>query len=322
MINFLNSKYLLISIILLSSLIIYLSVPLLAQEGDAIGIQVRANPDRYSALRWYTDVKHFEGAPQSLMVDGYEAVRDGRTVYVNAGNFDNNNFYSNIYLISYSQAAFPRTIDVFADMLKHWTFNTNLINPGDDGLCAISTILCHSDDDCQEGYNCHPDNKCHLNDEANFSCWRDSDCPSNIYCNSAKARITRRTKRYANLADIRTEIINFEKTKGSFPALLAGTYIPGISLSTWPSWNNTLAAEVNGGVFPVDPLNIMGDCGGNNYDMRTCWDDVAHTYGGNITANRVLGPGGSYFYGYNIDEVYSFSPDGTIFCPLDGSACH
>jgi hypothetical protein len=55
-------------------------------SADAIAIRVLPNNDyHYSALRWYKE-KKFTGSPQSMLVDGYEAVRDGRTVYVNAAN--------------------------------------------------------------------------------------------------------------------------------------------------------------------------------------------------------------------------------------------
>jgi hypothetical protein len=51
---------------------------------DAIGLRIVPNPEHFSPLQWYNKNITVKGAPQSLMVDGYEAVRDGRTVYVNA----------------------------------------------------------------------------------------------------------------------------------------------------------------------------------------------------------------------------------------------
>lgn len=53
---------------------------------DAIGLRVSPNPERYSPLQWYNANIKIKGSPQSFIVDGYEAVRDGRTVYVNAAN--------------------------------------------------------------------------------------------------------------------------------------------------------------------------------------------------------------------------------------------
>lgn len=51
---------------------------------DAIGLRVVPNPQHLSPLQWYANNIKVKGSPQSLVVDGYEAVRDGRTVYVNA----------------------------------------------------------------------------------------------------------------------------------------------------------------------------------------------------------------------------------------------
>lgn len=92
---------------------------------DAIAIRVMSNSEHYSPLVWYKKNVKLKGSPQSLLVDGYEAVRDGRTVYVNAANIDGNKFYTNIYIISYNQDAENATIDIFGQLLSHWKFNIN-----------------------------------------------------------------------------------------------------------------------------------------------------------------------------------------------------
>ena len=56
-----------------------------ADAADAIAVRIIPNPNHYSIVRWY-EAQGFEGSPQALVVDGYEAIRDGRTVYVNAAN--------------------------------------------------------------------------------------------------------------------------------------------------------------------------------------------------------------------------------------------
>jgi len=97
-----------------------------AVSPDAIAIRVMPNTDHYSPLLWYEKNVKLKGSPQNLIVDDYEAVRDGRTVYVNAANISGTNFYTNIYIISYNQEAENPTIDIFGQILTHWKFNTNI----------------------------------------------------------------------------------------------------------------------------------------------------------------------------------------------------
>lgn len=92
---------------------------------DAIAIRVMPNLDHSSPLVWYGKNVKLKGSPQNLLVDGYEAVRDGRTVYVSAANISGNDFYTNIYIISYNQDAENSTIDIFGQILSHWKFNVN-----------------------------------------------------------------------------------------------------------------------------------------------------------------------------------------------------
>src|SRR3990167_10127991 len=76
-----------------------------APSPDAIAIRVMPNLGHLSPLKWYGENIKLQGSPQVLTVDGYEAVRDGRTVYVNAANISGDKLYTNIYLISYNQSA-------------------------------------------------------------------------------------------------------------------------------------------------------------------------------------------------------------------------
>jgi len=116
------------------------------KDSDVIAVRVLPNPNHYSAARWYKS-QGFSGSPQALLVDGYDAVRDGRTVYVNAANVDlaTKNIYTNIYLISYNQNPQLKTVDVLGQIISHWRFNSNLTTAGN---CYISTLLCENDSDC------------------------------------------------------------------------------------------------------------------------------------------------------------------------------
>ncbi|MDP2709555.1 MAG: InlB B-repeat-containing protein [bacterium] len=123
-------KILIGAILPLFVFLLFLNLAQSADSPDAIAVRVLPNKDNIGTLRWYqTIVKpESQGSPQSLTVDGYEAVRDGRTVYVHAANVDKENrrFYTNIYLLSFSQTQQPATEDIFGQLLKHWKFNANL----------------------------------------------------------------------------------------------------------------------------------------------------------------------------------------------------
>jgi hypothetical protein len=208
-------------------------------SSDAIAIRVIPNPSHYSALRWYNE-QEFVGSPQSLTVDGYEAVRDGRTVYVNATNINASNLYTNIYLISYNQEAESATVDIFSQILSHWRFNINITSPG----------------------HCRQDNS--------IVCLKDDECPVGDFCDSPKARIIRDTKRLSDLTEINMILDNSYNSEGYYPKLDAGTYLPHKTLSVWPSWQETFSNELNISL-PIDPINKLGDCPG--YNEVTCWNE-------------------------------------------------
>ena len=135
-----------------------ISNKVLAQEAsdnspDALAVRVIPNPHHLSAQRWY-QLKGFTGSPQSMIVDGYKAIRDGRTVYVSATNIIDNKLYTNIYLISYDQRADQKTIDIFGRILKNWKFNNNIELNDQLGHCLISDKTCKKSSDCPDGYVC------------------------------------------------------------------------------------------------------------------------------------------------------------------------
>lgn len=239
-------------------------------SADAIAIRVIPNPNHYSALRWYKE-QGFSGSPQAIIVDGYEAVRDGRTVYVNAANIsDGNNLYTNIYLISYNQEAGQATMDIFGQILVHWKFNKDIITPG----------------------------KC--NKTADTHCLLDSDCPASEHCLSAKANIIRDVRRLADLTEIKIVLEKYKNEKGAYPRLSSGTYLPGKTISTWPSWQEIFASELNAGL-PNDPINQLGDC--PDYNKITCWNEQEKKFADSDPADSALNlPAGSSVYVYEAKD--------------------
>lgn len=246
---------------------------------DAIGTRVISNPEHISAQAWY-EQQGFSGSPQSLIVDGYKAVRDGRTVYVSATNIVVNNgesyLYSNIYLISYNQTADDQTVDIFSQILKNWKFNTNLTDVV--GTCSMSTKSCYIDSDCLDGYSCS-DNKCILPTENTLNCILDSDCPSNLFCNGKKAKIVRDLDRLEKLVLIKKKLSNYYNTNNKYPVLGAGTYLSHIALSVWPSWQNIFLNELKINNI-VDPINKLGSCSdpAKRFDLNTCWNAVDNVF--------------------------------------------
>jgi hypothetical protein len=261
---------------LLILLCLFLSFPLFtwpsslrAQESEAIAVRIIENPNHYSSARWY-QLQNFQGSPQSLQVDGYEAIRNGRTVYVNAANVvDTNNdgnpdaFYTNIFIISYTQSQQADTPDIFGQLLKNFKFNTNFF---DLGACSTTTT---------------------------DSCLSNKDCPSGEYCNSQKAKVVRDVKRLADLAEMQAKLDAYKKTNGTYPSAIAGTYLSSKSLSTWSSWQENFAKEL-GTVLPVDPINQLGACPG--YDASTCWSSSTKTFATDIS--QAVLPSGSHVYVY------------------------
>lgn len=442
---------------------------------DAIAIRVIPNPKNYSPLRWYKD-QGFTGSPQSITVDGYEAVRDGRSVYVNAANISGGTLFTNIYLISYSQEAEKETTDIFSRILKNWKFNTNISGAG---YCSVpkktrittsdctGTIACwHLDDnyndDSGNGFNASAvgevpfNNNAIFNKSAEFSnnyleyasgvdintdkitisawinhknagsnynnivsrgdtsygialdpqkraffelssgsgkwlsygqpleaevwhhlvgvydgatmnmyvdgvlqtpigsnvyfgnlvmaapgtrigigcmggcgryfsglidevkiydyaltasqvldeynkiyslCTSDSDCLGEGYCSSPKADITRDTIRLSRLVDLNSAISQYKNKNGRYPVLESGTYLPNSTLSTWPSWQETLGKEL-GTALPLDPINKLGNCAG--YDKNTCWNkDKKEFSDSDLTDPDVNPPVGSNVFIYS-----------------------
>ncbi|MFH1662201.1 MAG: hypothetical protein ABIA02_03845 [Candidatus Falkowbacteria bacterium] len=257
------NKYILIFIL---AFLLSVNFVFAQNSSDAIAIRVIPNPNNYSALRWYSE-QGFSGSPQSIIVDGYEAIRDGRTIYVNASNLIlPNNLYTNIYLISYNQGAEQKTVEIINQVINHWNFNTNITTPDYCNESIATGIICPADA-CPENYTCDlGDNTCKI------ACMVDSDCPVGEYCLSPKAKITRDTRRLSDLAELKMALENFKTISNKYPSVSAGSYLPNKTISTWPSWQETLASDL-GINAPNDPINKLGDCSGANFNPDTCWDE-------------------------------------------------
>ncbi|MFZ4631967.1 MAG: hypothetical protein ACOYL8_02015 [Patescibacteria group bacterium] len=276
-------------------------------SNDAIGVRIIPNNDHLSISSWYKS-KGFTGAPQALIVDGYEAIRDGRTVYVNAANVKGKQIFTNIYLISYNQDPSIKTIDILGQIVKNWKFNTDLVertNPAPS--CEISSVSCTTNADCVSNQICSTSandspysfstpNSCQL--KTTKYCLTDSDCPTSFFCSSAKAKIIRDMKRISKTEDLKEALYKYKSAKGYYPKLSAGSYLSNQTISAWPSWSESFLSELS---LPsiTDPVNRLGACPG--YDAKTCWNkDTRRFY--SASNGSLLLPAGSFGFVYKTDS--------------------
>ncbi len=258
-----------LSITLLASTLFFIVSLAVAQvpPRDALGVRVFKNPEGLSAADWYRDqckgaTKAFLkcGTPTPIIVDGYDGVKDGNTVYVNAANKGSDGkIYTNIYLLAVAEGGSTAGSAVFDQILANWKFPT-------------ATQKLSSDD---------------------------------------AAKLRRDVRRHAQLTSLRRFLDSYKSAKrcsftrtqlcsdtnpcsqgqtcGNYlPTLASGTYIPKVSFSTWPSWQQTLGQAL-GSTLPTDSgrpylLPDPNDASklswqwkhfigcGNPYDPDTCWD--------------------------------------------------
>src|SRR6056297_1273857 len=288
-------------------------------KADAIGVRVLPNPEHYDPLTWYRQ-QGFKGDPEKLRVDGYRAVREGRSVYINAANIEDNNLKTYIYIISFNQEIGPETIEIFNRIISNWEFNTNISQ--EMGKCEISALFCDNDDSCPENYICS-ENKCLPSEGDIPNCRIDSDCPQGLFCNSPKARIVRDVKRLADIGKIKTRLEKYYNQKGKYPVLSSGSYVKYKTLSAWPSWQKELGKRL-GIKLPQDPVNALGDCGDPRFQPRTCWDKQVLEFAGDLNSTPIDLPAGSKTYFYNTTDPHNYKLCGlteTGYKNLEGISC-
>ena len=244
-------------------------------QGGAVGFRVLPNPEHLSPLEWYNRYipAGNRGTPRELEIDGYQAVEDGRSVYINAANFSGGTVFTNIYVFSYD-ANDPdgATQEIFNRIKETLNFtNSGQFTTYGQGTCATSQDACSSDFDCD---------------------FRNGETCTN---NSGDA-IRRDVRRVADVTSFNTKLRAFQNTFGSLPQLVSGSFLSGVSFSTWPSWRDTLSSEVGIELF-TDPLNKFVCPVSPTIDQETCWD---------IVSRQFQCPAQGYAYGY----VYNPPPPG------------
>jgi hypothetical protein len=109
--------------------------------------------------------------------------------------------------------------------------------------------------------------------------------------------LIRDVKRLSDLLEIKTALDGYRLDNSKYPTLNDGSYLPGKTISVWPSWNETFGKAL-GYSLPVDPINKLGDCTG--FDKITCWNESSKTFATNFS-DPVL-PAGSSAFAYQYDK--------------------
>ncbi len=210
-------------------------------EDDAIGFRLTGNLEHRGIMDWYLG-RGFRGSPTPLGLGPYDALQEGRTVYVSAPSLNpSGRIFSNVYVFSFNDGAASETVSVFNQILNRTDYNYNLKNAG---VCKYEVGV--------EG--------------ANLTCNSDLDCDGGR-CDIPESKLARDLKRWADVHEMRDMLL----ASSSDPTLQEGTFLRGRSYSVWPSWNDTLSAQL-GFSAPLDPLNQVAPCPG--YDSATCWNQT------------------------------------------------
>jgi cysteine-rich repeat protein len=184
--------------------------------GDVIGLRVFKNLDNLRPRKWYQANIYNSRTVVDKKVDGYPAVSEGKNIYINGVNLVSNDrgdydFYSNIYLLTYSEGASAETQKIYKQLLDSWYFNMNLYR------------------------------------DASYYSWQSFRNSAHTY----KQQLIRDLERLYSFQDINDYLEGYYFSNGYYPKLEAGTLIPGVSYSTWPSWSDELGLSV------VDPINAF-----------------------------------------------------------------
>lgn len=203
---------------------------------DAIGIRIYANNEGLSVGEWYRQKAPRPGNPTTLTVDGYDAIRDGTTIYVGVPDFNGQSYVPRIYLISYDQGANANIVNIYNQLVASWNFNNE----------PNSHIVCHMPP---------------VSDAAEIN----------------KTCIQRDLKRIASLSDIVQSLRSYKTSHGTYPKLESGSFLPQLSFSVWPSWQQTLGAAL-GKSLPLDSPNSIVECPASQAQDGTCWNETSKTF--------------------------------------------
>lgn len=248
---------------------------------DVIGIRVEKNFDHLPIEKWYQS-RGFTGTPTPIVVDGFSAIQDGRTVYISGINATLSGrtvteLRTNVYVISYNQGADPTTVAIFNQILKNFKLAINV----------KSTNLCYKESDVSGvGVGQLDDGDTLV--ASRTSCTDDMQCGIAERCDSVKLKSLRDVQRLADASTLESLLQKYFDARGTYPVLGSGSYLPGQTVSTWKSWQAALGNELKTSL-PVDPVNKLRECSDADAEEGTCWNATKGTY---------ACPSGSHMYAY------------------------
>ncbi|MBU1130651.1 Ig-like domain-containing protein [Patescibacteria group bacterium] len=205
--------------------------------GDVIGLRIYENAFHLTPLSWYQQNIENQGSPFTQTIDGYPAIQDGRTTYVGAAN------------------GIPDDIGYCTNLSQSYTC-TQTYSPPDCGDCIFGDDHYYTNIYLLSyNQNTAPETMEIINQL--LESW---EFNTDINNSQDKQKVIRDMNRLVALSAVANALDNYQANhSGSYPALLAGTFVPGMSTSKWPSWNQALAPELGIGM-PADPLNIFNSC--------------------------------------------------------------
>ncbi len=208
------------------------------RTGDSIGVRILgssalpfgAYAQDLSPKRWYERTFGKPSTGTTFEVDGYPALREGRTVYVTADYvLPDGRSYPAVYVFSYNDNANSATKQIFEQIIKNIHFN--------DG--QTPTVL---------------------------------------------TQLRQDVKRFHAMLEVVYGIAAYYRANEKNPALDTGTYLKNLTMTAWPSWQQTLGTALRI-TMPADPQGLWDPAAtprqlpaicaaADGFNQTTCWDEV------------------------------------------------
>jgi cysteine-rich repeat protein len=205
---------------------------------DAIGIRVASNANYLSPQAWYAS-QGFTGSPSSTEVDGYPAIKDGRTTYVVAPNQTvDGDLYPNIYVISYNEGASADTQKIYEQILNNFRFAVNI---SDVPVC-------------------------------------DTDAPECDSSSDKLRRDVRRLIDMTDLADMVNEYVDNNGVVPALPSGTFVRALSSSAWDSWDGMLGGALGENTLPTDPINAYRSCGESGFEGYEASTCVNQTLGTY--------------------------------------------